>query len=75
MKVQYIDFGNCEETNPKAMVERPADMTFVKPYAQKIMMHNTRYIGPKEKEVKATQRKQKWRDQSHNGVLGAVPRP
>ena len=52
MRVQYIDFGNCEETSPKEMVELPADMTCIKPYAQKIMMHNTRFVGPKEKEVR-----------------------
>ena len=42
------------------MVELPADIAYVKPYAQKIMMHNTRFIGLKEKEVKKTNRYEYW---------------
>nr|KAG5714655.1 hypothetical protein BaRGS_000143 [Batillaria attramentaria] len=53
VKVQYIDFGNSEEVNPKDLVELPEELTMPKPFAMKIMFHNVRYIHSKEKEATA----------------------
>ncbi|XP_025097157.1 serine/threonine-protein kinase 31-like isoform X3 [Pomacea canaliculata] len=58
MKVQYIDFGNCEEVNPKDLVELPDDLTTPKPCAIKIVLHNIRYNIAKEKEAIAYVREQ-----------------
>ena len=52
MKIQYIDFGNCEDVIMKDMVELPGDLTCIRPHAQKVMLHNTRFVGAKEREVR-----------------------
>ncbi|KAL8593195.1 hypothetical protein ACOMHN_009850 [Nucella lapillus] len=52
VKIQYVDYGNCEDVKFKEMVELPAELSSVKPFASKIMLHNTRYIGPKEREAR-----------------------
>ncbi|XP_070188248.1 serine/threonine-protein kinase 31-like isoform X2 [Littorina saxatilis] len=51
VKVQYIDYGNCEEVSVKDLVELPVDMAAFKPFADKVMMHNTRFLPNKDKEA------------------------
>ncbi|XP_076452906.1 serine/threonine-protein kinase 31-like isoform X2 [Babylonia areolata] len=53
VRIQYVDYGNSEEIWFKEMVELPVDIASLKPLAQKIMLHNTRYLqGGIEKEAR-----------------------
>ncbi|XP_041364703.1 serine/threonine-protein kinase 31-like [Gigantopelta aegis] len=45
IRVQYIDFGNTEETDQSSLVEMPASLSSVKPFARKFVLNNLRPVN------------------------------
>ncbi|XP_067673691.1 serine/threonine-protein kinase 31-like [Haliotis asinina] len=51
VKVLYIDYGNTEELNPSSLVDIPANISSVKPFAVRLIFNNIRVTETYDKKA------------------------